>query len=99
MPRIPIFAMTKTKTDGQGVKHITWVTKPDNAIVYDEAFWVKVQRWGTFVSVGPDDLEIITALTEEQCVAATRWYLKGLQDNSFKYNEGVTYSGEVGGKL
>jgi hypothetical protein len=99
MPLTRTFAMTKTKTDGQGVKHITWVTKPEDAETIDDAFWIKKQRWGTFVSVGPDDLEIITALTEEQCVSATRWYLKGLQDNSFSNNSSVTYSGEVGGKL
>ena len=84
--------MTKTKI-------LQWVTKPEDVATIDDAFWVKRQRWGTFVSIGADDLEIITALTEEQCVSATRWYLKGLQDNSLKYNEGVTYSGEVGGKL
>jgi len=90
--------MTKTKTDDQ-VKVLQWVTKPDDIPTIDDAFWVKRQRWGTFVSIGADDLEIITALTEEQCISATRWYLKGLQDNSFRDNEGVTYSGEVGGKL
>ena len=75
------------------------MTKPEDAVIYDDAFWVKRQRWGTFVSVGADDLHIITSLTEEQCVKATRFYLKGLQDNSFEHNKGVTYSGEVGGKL
>ena len=75
------------------------MTKPEDAVIYDDAFWVKRQKWGTFVSVGADDLHIITSLTEEQCVKATRFYLKGLQDNSFEHNKGVTYSGEVGGKL
>ncbi len=70
----------KKNTDTQGVKHITWVTKPEGSLVYDDAFWVKAQSWGTFVSVGADDLEIITSLTEDQCVKATRFYLQGRQE-------------------
>ena len=87
----------KTKTDSEGVKHISWVTKPEDAVVHDDAFWVKRQRWGTFVSIGADDLEIITALTEEQCVSATRWYLKGKQEGFT--DDARTYDGVVGGKL
>ena len=87
----------KTKTDNQGVKHLEWVTKPEDAVVHDDAFWVKRQSWGTFVSVGPNDLEIITSLTEEECVAATRWYLKAKQDGFT--NDAATYDGVVGGKL
>jgi hypothetical protein len=64
--------------------------------VYDDAFWVKAQSWGTFVSVGADDLEIITSLTEEQCVKATRWYLKCKQEG---WDDAPTYDGTVGGKL
>jgi hypothetical protein len=70
----------RKNTDIQGVKHIMWVTKPEGATVIDDAFWIKRQRWGTYVSVGSDDLEIITSLTEEQCVKATRWYLKFRQE-------------------
>ncbi len=81
--------MTKTKT-------LQWVTKPEGSPVYDDAFWVKAQSWGTFVSVGADDLEIITSLTEEQCVKATRWYLKCKQEG---WDDAPTYDGTVGGKL
>jgi len=87
----------KTQTDTQGVKHITWVTKPEGARTYDDAFWVKEQRWGTFVSVGSDDVEIITALTEERCVSSTRWYLKARQEGFT--DDARTYDGVVGGKL
>jgi hypothetical protein len=86
----------KTQTDTDGVKHITWVTKPEGAEVYDEVFWVRRQRWGTFVSVGADDCDIITSLTEEMCVAATRWYLKARQEG---WDDSPTYDGTVGGKL
>ncbi len=96
--RIPTFLKTmKTKVDTEGVKHITWVTKPEDAQVYDEAFWVRKQRWGTFVSVGSDDIDIITALTEEECVTATRWYLKAKQEGFT--DDARTYDGVVGGKL
>jgi hypothetical protein len=86
----------KTQTDTQGVKHITWVTKPEDAEVYDEAFWVRKQRWGTFVSVSADDCDIITSLTEEMCITATRWYLKARQEG---WDDAPTYDGTVGGKL
>jgi hypothetical protein len=87
----------KTKVDTEGVKHITWVTKPEDAQVYDEAFWVRKQRWGTFVSVGSDDIDIITALTEEECLTATRWYLKCKQEGFPE--DSRSYDGVVGGKL
>lgn len=87
----------KTTTDDLGVTHLKWVTKPEDAQVYDDAFWVKHQSWGTFVSVGADDLEIITALSEELCIASTRWYLKSKQEGFPE--DSRSYSGEVGGKL
>lgn len=62
----------------------------------DDAFWIKKQRWGTFVSIGTDDKEIITALSEEGCLAATRWYLKARQEG---FGETRAYEGQVGGKL
>jgi hypothetical protein len=88
--------MTKT-TDKETVKVLQWVTKPEDIATIDDAFWVKKQRWGTFVSVGADDLEIITALTEEECLTATRWYLKAKQDGFT--DDARTYDGVVGGKL
>jgi hypothetical protein len=46
----------------------------------------------------PDGKGIITALTEEECVKATRFMLKLKQEN--RINEvGNTYSGTVDGKL
>jgi hypothetical protein len=89
--------MTKTKTESQAAKVLQWVTKPEEAEVYDEAFWVRKQRWGTFVSVGANDLDIITALTEEQCIAMTRGYLKQKQEGF--PDDTTSYTGVVGGKL
>ena len=90
---------TKTNSLSGSEQPSTWVSKPDEMPLIDDAFSVKKQRWGTFVSYTVDKKPLITSLTEEICISATRWYLKGLQDNSFEYNEGVSYSGEVGGKL
>lgn len=65
--------------------------------VYDDAFTVKRQRWGTFVSYDLEGNGIITSLTEELCISATRWYLKAKQEG---FPEASTrYEGTVGGKL
>lgn len=87
--------MKKVQTE-HGITVLEWVTRPEDAVTHDDAFWVKKQRWGTFVSVGPDDKEIITALSEELCVASTRWYLKGAQEG---FENAKTYDSFVGGKL
>jgi hypothetical protein len=62
----------------------------------DNAFYVEQKRWGTWQSHHPDEKGIITSLTEDQCVTATRWYLKCLQDG---FEETKTYESFVGGKL
>jgi hypothetical protein len=63
----------------------------------DDAFYVKQQRWGTWDSYGKDGKPIITSLTEEQCISATRFYLKGRQEG-FSEPEKV-HEGTVSGKL
>jgi hypothetical protein len=95
-PRTHTLPMTKPKSEDE-VKVLKWVTKPEDAATIDDAFWIKRQRWGTFVSIGADDLEIITALTEEHCLSATRWYLKQRQEGFT--DDASTYDGVVGGKL
>lgn len=62
----------------------------------DNAFYVEQKRWGTWQSHYPDGKSIITSLTEDQCVTATRWYLKCLQEG---FEETKTYDSFVGGKL
>ena len=67
---------------------------------YDEAFLVRKQRWGTHVSYSlTDNQPIITSLTLENCVAATRFYLKGQQEGWPKDEKAKTYESVVGGKL
>jgi hypothetical protein len=78
----------------------TQPTTPESlpTALIDDCFWVKRQRWGTFVSVHKDGHEVITSLTEEQCIATTRFYLKGLQDGWNDSNV-IKHEGTVGGKL
>jgi len=63
----------------------------------DDAFYVKQQRWGTWDSYDKDGKELVTSLTQEQCISATRFYLKGRQEG-FPEPEKV-HEGIVGGKL
>ena len=64
----------------------------------DEAFYVENQRWGTWKSYDKDGKTLVTSLTSEACVAATRYYLKVKQENNLN-DIGVSYEGTVGGKL
>jgi hypothetical protein len=71
--------------------------KEETLEVYDEAFTVKKQRWGTHVSHDLEGKSLITSIEEQTCIDATRWYLKGRQEG---FTEAVTrYDGTVGGKL
>jgi hypothetical protein len=64
----------------------------------DDCFYVEQKRWGTWQSHHEDGTGIITSLTEEECVRATRYYLKWKQEGAINENV-VTYEGTVGGKL
>jgi hypothetical protein len=63
---------------------------------YDDAFRVEQTRWKTWRSYNTEGKELITSLSEEQCIATTRWYLKGLQEG---FPEAKAHEGVVGGKL
>lgn len=62
----------------------------------DDSFYVKQQRWGTWNSYDKDENSLVTSFTEDSCIAATRFYLKGRQEG---FTESQTYDGIVGGKL
>jgi hypothetical protein len=62
----------------------------------DGCFYVEQKRWGTWDSFDQDGKCIVTALTEEDCVKATRFILKGRQEG---FEETKTYDSNVGGKL
>ena len=64
----------------------------------DDMFYIKRQSWGTFVSHLADGTPLVTSLTEELCLAATRFWLKGSQEG-WDTAETKTYDSSVGGKL
>jgi len=64
----------------------------------DDCFYVEQKKYGLWDSYDKDGKGIVTSLTEEECVRATRFILKLKQEN--RLNEvGNTYSGTVDGKL
>ena len=70
----------------------------DDTILIDGCFTVDKARWGTWRSYDSEGNGILTSLTEEECINATRWYLKGLQEGFDDYDD-VKYDGVVNGKL
>jgi hypothetical protein len=62
----------------------------------DDCFYVQQKKYGLWYSTDKEGNGIITSLTEEQCISATRFYLKGRQEG---FSESATYEGQVGGKL
>ena len=64
----------------------------------DEAFYVEQSNWKTWKSFDKDGEPLVTSLTTESCVAATRYYLKLKQEDNLN-DIGVSYEGTVGGKL
>jgi len=63
----------------------------------DDCFPVEQKKWGTWDSYNKEGKCIVTSLTEEQCINATRFYLKGIQEGWSENT--VKYEGVVGGKL
>jgi hypothetical protein len=64
--------------------------------LYDDCFYVEQKKYGLWYSYDKEGKGLVTSLTEESCVNATRFYLKGLQDG---WEKTQTYDGTVGGKL
>ena len=62
----------------------------------DECFYVEQKKWGTWDSTDLEGKGLVTSLTEQSCIEATRFYLKGRQEG---WPETRTYEGQVGGKL
>jgi hypothetical protein len=62
----------------------------------DDAFYVEECVWKTWKSYDKDGNPLITSLSKETCIAATRFYLKGVQEG---WGETKTYNGSVEGKL
>lgn len=62
----------------------------------DDAFYVDEKKYGLWYSTDKEGNGLITSLTEESCISATRFLLKGRQEG---FTESKTYTGQVGGKL
>ena len=64
----------------------------------DEAFYVEQTPYKLWHSFDKDGKPLITSLTKELCISATRFYLKGVQEG-WSEDGAVKYEGTVGGKL
>ena len=64
----------------------------------DDCFYVEQKKYGLWGSTDLEGKGLITSLTEENCVRATRFYLKGLQE---EWDDAsiIKHEGTVGGKL
>jgi len=66
---------------------------------YDDAFRVYKTKYGLWHSAAKDGEELVTAMTEQQCIDGTRFYLKGRQEGWDAETSRVMNDGKVGGKL
>ena len=67
-------------------------------VMYDECFFLE-ERFGLWRSISKDREPLVTSLTKEVCIDATRFYLKGRQEGWSEESNRVINSGVVGGKL
>ena len=65
----------------------------------DDSFYVYETKYGLWHSASKDGEELVTALTEQQCIDGTRFYLKGRQEGWDDSTSRVMNDGRVGGKL
>jgi hypothetical protein len=70
--------------------------KMDEKNLIDDCFYIEKARWDVYHSYDKEQKRIITSLTEEGCINATRYYMKGLQEG---FMEVITHQGSVDGKL
>ena len=62
----------------------------------DDAFYVEHKKWGTWDSYDVNGKCIVTSPSEDVCISATRFILKGKQEG---FTDAKTYNGTVSGKL
>ena len=65
----------------------------------DDAFRVYKTKYGLWHSAAKGGEELVTAMTEQQCIDGTRFYLKGRQEGWTEESSRVLNDGKVGGKL
>ena len=69
----------------------------EKQILVDDCFYVQEKSYGLWDSTDLNGNGLVTSLTKEQCISATRFILKGRQEG-FPEPEKV-HAGVVGGKL
>ncbi|UYA57550.1 hypothetical protein SCREM1_93 [Synechococcus phage S-CREM1] len=76
------------------------MTDQDNKQTFydDGAFYVEQTPYKLWHSFDKDSKPLITSLTKELCISATRFYLKGVQEG-WSEDGATKYEGTVGGKL
>jgi len=62
----------------------------------DDCFYVQQKRYGLWDSTDLEGNGLVTSLTENECISATRYILKGRQEG---FPESKVHEGTVGGKL
>lgn len=83
-----IFHTTTTEKDMQNDSNQTKMLLVSENIqqnqeqIDDGAFYIKNENWGTWKSFNKEGTPLVTALTREECINSTRFYLKSLQENS-----------------
>ena len=87
---------TTTQNDSKVLEQKELESSKHQNDLIDDAFYVKQQRWGTWDSYDKDGKGLVTSLTEEQCISATRYILKERQEG---FIDSKTYESIVGGKL
>jgi hypothetical protein len=91
--------MTTETTTQENSKEVEQLQSENSKLegeLIDDCFYIKQKRYGLWYSVDKDKKRLITSLTEEQCISATRFYLKGRQEG---FLESKSYEGKVEGKL
>lgn len=79
---------TQTPNEHPEIAEVEWI---------DDCFRVYKTRFNLWHSASKDGTELVSSLTEEACIAMTRFYLKGKQEG-WDGND-TKYDGTVGGKL
>lgn len=62
----------------------------------DDCFYVEEKKYRLWGSSDKKGNGLVTSLTEDQCISATRFYLKGRQEG---FPESKSYEGKVGEKF
>ena len=78
---------TTNQNEHPEITEVNWI---------DDAFYVKKGMY-LWTSVDKEGKNLLSSLTEEECIKASRFYLKRLQEGWGENS--IKYEGTVGGKL